>query len=189
MPRLHKAVGVCEQRISRSPVHQRCWNTCRPELCIYYPGRRPDTDDRTLTPVESQEIVEISGQYLSLFDQSCRYHRTDYLEILGSGLFHLFFEIAWVRISSIASCGNVKLVVASDIPEVLLLPWEIVRPPRRRNARVRPIFSIVRLPEQQNSLPQFIGQLSPGPFRVVFAACAPRQPLDCVKEVESFLEL
>ena len=97
-------------------------------------------DDRTLTPVESQEIGEISGQYLSLFDQSSRHHRTDYLEILGSGLFHLFFEIAWGRIRSIASCGKVNLVVATDIPEVLILPWEIVRPPRRGNARDLPVY-------------------------------------------------
>ena len=145
-------------------------------------------DDRTLTPVESQEITEISGQYQSLFDQSCRYHRTDYLEILGSGLFHLFFDVAWGRIRSKASYGKVNLVVASDIPEVLILPWEIVRPPDGDMLGFDPSFSILRLPERQNSLPQFIGQLPPGPLRVVFVACAPRQSLDYIKEEESFFK-
>lgn len=143
-------------------------------------------DDRTLTPVESQEIVEISGQYQSLFDRSCRYHTTDYLEILGSGLFHLFFEVAWGQIRSKASFGKVNLVVASDIPEVLLQPWEIVRPPDGIMLGLDPSINILRLPEQQDSLPQFKGQLPPGPLQVVFAACAPRQSLDYPREEESF---
>jgi tetratricopeptide (TPR) repeat protein len=145
-------------------------------------------DDRTLTPVESQEIGEISGQYQSLFDQSCRYNPTDYMEILGSGLFHLFFEVAWSQIRSTASCCRVNLVVASDIPEVLILPWEIVRPPDGDMLGLDPSISILRLPERQNSLPQFKGQLLPGPLRVVLAACAPRQSLDYAKEDESFLK-
>ena len=143
-------------------------------------------DDRTLTPVESQEIGEISGQYQSLFDQSCRYNTTDYLEILGSGLFHLFFEAAWGQIRSGTSFGKVNLVVATDIPEVLILPWEIVRPPDGDMLGFDPSISVLRLPEQQNSMPKFKGQLPPGPLRVVFAACAPRQSLDYVKEEESF---
>jgi len=145
-------------------------------------------DDRTLTPVESQEIGEISGQYQSLFDQSCRYNTTDYLEILGSGLFHLFFEVAWGQIRSRASCGKVNLVVASDIPEVLLLSWEIVRPPDGDMLGFDPSIGILRLPVQQNSLPQFKGLLPAGPLRVVFAACAPRQSLDYAKEEEAFFK-
>ena len=145
-------------------------------------------DDRTLTPVESQEIGEISGQYQLLFDQSCRHRTTDYLEILGSGLFHLFFEVAWSQIKSTASCGKVNLVVATDIPEVLILPWEIVRPPHGDMLGLDPSISILRLPEQRNSLPQFKGRLPPGPLRVVFAACAPRQSLDYAREEESFFK-
>lgn len=145
-------------------------------------------DDRTLTPVESQEIGEISGQYQSLFDRSCRYNTTDYLETLGSGLFHLFFEVAWGRIRSKASCGKVNLVVATDIPEVLILPWEIVRPPHEDMLGLDPSISILRLPDQRNSLPQFKGWLPPGPLRVVFAACAPRQSLDYVREEEVFFK-
>lgn len=145
-------------------------------------------DDRTLTPVESQEIVEISGQYQLLFDQSCRHRTTDYLEILGSGLFHLFFEVAWSQIKSTDSCGKVNLVVATDIPEVLILPWEIVRPPHGSMLGLDPSIGILRLPEQRNFLPQFKVQLSPGPLRVVFAACAPRQSLDYAREEESFFK-
>ena len=143
-------------------------------------------DERTLTPVESQEISEISGQYRSLFDQSRRYHRTDYLEILGSGLFHLFFGVSWGQIKSKASGDKVNLVVATDIYEVLILPWEIVCPPDGVMLGFDTSISILRLPEQQNSLPQFRGQLPPGLLRVVFAACAPRQSLDYNKEEESF---
>lgn len=145
-------------------------------------------DERTLTPVESQEILEISGQYQSLFDQSCRHRTTDYLEILGTGLFHLFLEVAWRKIKSTDSWGKVNLVVATDIPEVLILPWEIVRPPDGSMLGLDPSIGILRVPEQRNSLPQLQVQLQPGPLRVVFAACAPRQSLDYAREEESFFK-
>lgn len=145
-------------------------------------------DDRTLSPVESQELVLISGQYEMLFDQSCRYHTTDYLEILGSGLFHLFFDVAWGRIKSKSSSGKVNLVIATEFAEVLILPWEIMRSPDGNMLGFGPLFGILRLPELRSSLPQFLGQLQPGPLRVVFAACAPRQSLDYTGEEESFYE-
>ena len=143
-------------------------------------------DDRTLSPVESQELGEVSGQYQMLFDQSRRSKTTDYLEILGSGLFHLFFENVWGQIKIKASDDKIRLAIASDIPKVLNLPWEIVQPPDGEVLGLDPAFSILRLPGQLEALPQFKGQLPPGPLRVVFVACSPRQSIDYLREEESF---
>ena len=78
------------------------------------------------------------------------------------------------------------LVIASDISKVLNLPWEIVQPPDGEVLGLDPAFSIMRLPGQLEALPQFKGQLPPGPLRVVFAACSPRQSIDYLREEESF---
>lgn len=55
------------------------------------------SDDRTFSPVESQELGEVSSQYQMLLDQSCKSETTDYLEILGSGLFHFFSRKSGAR--------------------------------------------------------------------------------------------
>lgn len=146
-------------------------------------------DDRTLTPVESQEISEMSGQYRMLFDNDCRLKTTsDYLEILGAGLFHLFFESSWSQIRAKASSGKIRLVISTDIPDVLSLPWEIARPPDGALLGFDPGLRILRLPEQLRALPPFEGPLPPGPLRVLFAASAPRQSFDHVGEEESFIK-
>jgi len=74
-------------------------------------------DDRTLTPVESQEIGEISGQYQSLFDQSCDTIRP--ITWRSWGLDCSISSSRWLgaRLRSRASCGKVNLVVASDSPK------------------------------------------------------------------------
>lgn len=146
-------------------------------------------DDRTLTPIESQEISEISGQYRMLFDNDCRLKTTsDYLEILGSGLFHLFFESSWSQIKAKASGGKIMLVISTDIPDVLNLPWEIARPPDGALLGFDPGLRILRLPDQLRALPQFEGPLPTGPLRVLFAASAPRQSFDYTVEEESFIK-
>lgn len=146
-------------------------------------------DDRILTPVESQEISEISGQYRMLFDNDCRLKTTsDYLEILGSGLFHLFFESSWSQIKAKVSGGKIRIVISTDIPDVLNLPWEIARPPDGALLGFDQGLRILRLPNQLRALPQFEGPLPPGPLRVLFAASAPRQSFDYTVEEESFIK-
>lgn len=146
-------------------------------------------DDRILTPVESQEISEISGQYRMLFDNDCRLKTTsDYLEILGSGLFHLFFESSWSQIKAKVSGDKIRIVISTDIPDVLNLPWEIARPPDGALLGFDPGLRILRLPDQLRALPQFEGPLPPGPLRVLFAASAPRQSFDYAVEEESFIK-
>lgn len=146
-------------------------------------------DDRILTPVESQEISEISGQYKMLFDNDCRLKTTsDYLEVLGSGLFHLFFESSWRQIKAKVSGDKIRLVISTDIPDVLNLPWEIARPPDGDLLGFDPSLHILRLPEQLRALPLFEGPLPPGPLRVLFAASAPRQSFDYTVEEESFIK-
>ncbi len=144
-------------------------------------------DERSLSPVESRELGGIIDQYQMLFDKGCRPKvPANYLETLGSGLFHLFFKNAWDKFRTQASGEKILLVISSDNPEILRLPWETARPPDGDLLGFDQRFSILRLPLLSSSLPLFEGQLPPGPLRAVFAACAPRQSIDYLAEEEVF---
>jgi len=141
---------------------------------------------RGLSPVESQQVREISGQYASLFEKSCKVKDAkDYFEILGNGLFHLFFEDAWGQIKSRIDQGA-SLIIVSKVPEALFLPWELLRLPDGRILGFDDNFSILRLPNASD-ITGFAGQIRevpPGPLRVLFMVC---EPLDYEQEEREFL--
>ncbi len=139
---------------------------------------------QTLSPVESQEVREIFGQYITLFENGCKAELAqDYFEILGKGLFHLFFEKIWGQIRSRIDQGA-KLTVASQIPKVLGLPWELLLLPDGRVLGLDEMFNIRRLPKV-SILPSFTGQAPPGPLRILFMAC---EPLGYEQEERAFLQ-
>lgn len=162
-------------------------------------------ESRSLSPVESQEVREISGQYQSLFEKGCKAEQArDYFEILGKGLFHLFLENVWGQIKSRIDQGA-RFVISSQVPEVLGLPWELLSLPDGRVLGLDGRFDIRRLPKasalqaaspaaalpaaspaaQTAALPSFTGQVPPGPLRVLFMAC---EPLDYEQEERAFLQ-
>ena len=136
--------------------------------------------ENILNPVESQEVREIAAQYVSLFEHGCRAKARDYLPILSASLFRLFFEKSWREVEPIASDGA-HLTVASEIPEVLLLPWELVRFPSPVGAALGfdERFSIRRLPQDTDKPSIFSAKIPSGPLRVLFMAC---EPLNCEQE-------
>ncbi len=141
--------------------------------------------EQVLTPVRSQEVREIAGQYLSLFEKGCSSEARDYLDILGAGMFRLFLEGIWQQMESEVAEG-VDLVVASQIPDVLQLPWELLRlPGTSAGIGFDDRFSLRRLPMAGESLAAFSGELRTGPLRVLFMAC---EPLDYESEERWILQ-
>lgn len=140
--------------------------------------------EQSLSPVESQEVREISRQYSSLFEKGCRADTArDYFDILGRGLFHLFFEKSWAKIEPrMAEVSG--LVVASLVPDVLQLPWELLRLKGETTICFSPDFTLRRLPKAADDLPAISGALQAGPLRVLFMAC---EPLDYEQEERSML--
>ena len=120
-----------------------------------------------LTPVETQQVHEIGSQYLSLLAAKDREQAKSYLPLLRDALGHLFLERGepgWVE--SIGS--HARLVVASSIPEVLQLPWELLRlwPSLDKGLRV------VRRPGMAGGVSPSRPELTPssGPLRLLFLA-------------------
>ncbi|MGA9098965.1 MAG: tetratricopeptide repeat protein, partial [Methanotrichaceae archaeon] len=124
--------------------------------------------------------------YASLFEKGCKViGAKDYFEILGNGLFHLFFEEAWGQIKSRIDQGA-SLIVASQIPEALFLPWELLRLPDGKILGFDDSFSILRLPMAPSITDNAgkIWEIPTGPLRVLFMAC---EPLDYEQEERAFL--
>jgi tetratricopeptide (TPR) repeat protein len=130
-------------------------------------------------------------QYLSLLQGggSSSAGAKSYLPILGTGLFHLFLESGWQEFASKILAGGVgRLIINSSIPEVLQLPWELLRfPGREEILGDSPNNSIIRHPGSSGSLSSFSLELSPGPLRVLFLAAErdfEREESEMLKMVE-----
>lgn len=128
--------------------------------------------ERKLTPVESSQVREMAGQYISMFSESCKGNvAQDYLSILGDGLFNIFFETGWQDFGGKILEGG-TMIIASEIPEVLQLPWEYLRL-ADLVVGFDDRFSIIRMPKAADGLPASRAEIAPGPLRVLFAACNP----------------
>ncbi|MBP7070870.1 MAG: hypothetical protein KBA97_07345 [Methanothrix sp.] len=53
------------------------------------------------------------------------------------------------------------MTIASDAPEILNLPWELLRPPESDFLGLDPRFAIRRLPGSEKKLESFSGELRP----------------------------
>ena len=91
----------------------------------------PILTNQSLSPQDSEKLRQISRRYSSLFEQSCRPEMEAGAEAaLGARLFALFLASSWEKICSAVPSGRTRfLVIASDAPEILNLPWELLRPP------------------------------------------------------------
>ena len=127
-----------------------------------------------------QQVLETASQYFSLLQGGGRAGAKSYLPILRDGLFHLFLETGWQDLAAKILPGA-RLTVASTIPEVLQLPWELL--PLAGDSDVS---SIIRLPRVADGLIASSTWLSPGPLRVLFLAA---EPIDYEEEEQSILQI
>ena len=149
----------------------------------------PILTNQSLSPQDSEKLLQISRSYSSLFEQSCRPEMEAGAEAaLGAQLFDLFLASSWEKIRSAVPSGSTRLlVIASDASEILNLPWELLLPPEGDFLGIDPHFAIRRLPGQEKKLECFSGDLRPRPLRLLFMACAPtdQATLDYEREEES----
>ncbi len=133
--------------------------------------------NQNLSPAESQAVRDFSRRYSILFEQRTRQPRitSDNLKALGMELFKLWLAQSWSKITKNVPVGTLRsLVIASDVADILNLPWELLRPPDGDFLGFDLKFSIRRLPLPDKILTAFVGQLRPRPLRILFMACAPR---------------
>lgn len=133
--------------------------------------------NRRLNPVEAMEAREISSQYASFFSNGKK-GKNSYLHLLGESIFRLFFQPGWQELGPKILSGG-RLIVVSSIPQILLLPWELLRLPGFEDMAdgSSPDFAVLRVPMEggrpsSSSLPTpFLSQpseLRRGPLRMLF---------------------
>src|SRR5438105_1458374 len=149
--------------------------------------------NQSLTMAESQNVRELSRRYNALFEQ--RYApqlASDALKTIGAELFDIWLARVWDKVRELCPPGSGRLLaVASDVADVLNLPWELLRPAGGEFVGVDAKFNVRRLPWPDRRPIPFEGQLRPRPLRVLFMACAPKDqhPLDYEREEESLLKV
>ena len=147
------------------------------------------TSNRSLSLPDSRSVREISRSFGSLFEQGCRPEMdADAQRAMGKQLFDLWLAPSWDKITAAVPVSALRfLVIASDIPEILNLPWELLLPPESDFLGINPLFRIRRFPSTTRQMATFAGDLRPRPLRLLFMACSPSdQPtLDYEKEEEA----
>lgn len=149
--------------------------------------------NQNLSAAESQSVRELSRRYNALFEQRCTPRlASDALKTVGAELFNLWLARVWDKIKEKCPPGSGRLLaVASDVADVLNLPWELLRPTGGEFVGLDAKFNVRRLPWHDRRPVAFDGALRPRPLRVFFMACAPKDqhPLDYEREEESLLKV
>ncbi|MDD2756330.1 MAG: CHAT domain-containing protein, partial [Methanothrix sp.] len=149
----------------------------------------PITSNHSLSLPESQTVRELSRSFGALFEQKCMPVKdADAQRALGRQLFDLWLASSWEKIGAAVPVGSLRfLVIASEIPEILNLPWELLLPPESDFLGINPLFRIRRFPSTARQMAHFTGELRPRPLRLLFMACSPSdQPtLDYENEEEA----
>src|SRR6185295_15323704 len=90
-------------------------------------------------------------------------------------LFNRWLASVWPVITARLQPGAPRvLVIASDVPEILNLPWELIAADGSNFIGLDAKFTVRRLPKKDMLLAVANTQLPPRPLRILFMACAPR---------------
>ena len=125
----------------------------------------PLLTNQSLSFPDSEKLRQLSRSYSSLFEQACRPEMDAGAEAaLGAQLFGFFLASSWEKIRAALPSGRTRfLTIASDNPEILNLPWEMLLPPEGDFLGLDPLFAIRRLPGSVKKLESFTGSCGPGP--------------------------
>jgi len=127
-------------------------------------------------------VREISRSFNSLFEQGCRPEKdVDDQRILGKQLFDFWLASSWEKIKAAVPVGSLRfLVIASEIPEILNLPWELLLPPPTDSdfLGINPLFRIRRFPSSAKQMASFTGELSSPTFAPALHGLRPNGSAD-----------
>jgi tetratricopeptide (TPR) repeat protein len=143
----------------------------------------------TLSPETTQAQRDLADEYLSCFEPPGRPRVEEHrLAAIGEGLFETWLADDWeddVR-DALTPPDRNRFIVASNVPAVLNLPWSLLRLPSEAEPVGLDPTSSVRLHPATDRLAERDGERRPGPLRVLYSACAPRDAGDLGYEEEEY---
>jgi tetratricopeptide (TPR) repeat protein len=146
-------------------------------------------NNESLSPSQSDHIRDIGETYSALFltsgpTQAAAILVNARLKAMGAELFATWLEPHWQKLP--VNPGDRRiLIIASTLPDVLNLPWELLHLPDQEDICTDTGWGIRRTP-WLNRKPA-TSDLTAGRLRVLFAACSPRDvkpELDYEREEE-----
>jgi tetratricopeptide (TPR) repeat protein len=147
--------------------------------------------NQVLTVEDSRRVREISLEYGSLFERDQAPKAAEgYLAAIGAELFSIWLAPFWEKVTKGHPAGaSRQLLINSCDPEVLNLPWELLRPPHGEAIGVDGKWVLRRLPDPEATFSQAPQELPAGPLRVLYIVAAPtdQADLDFEKEEELLL--
>lgn len=141
-----------------------------------YVDEEPVATNRTLSPADTQVQRELSDDYLSLFEQpQIPLVEEEALRTIGTQLFGTWLDDDWGGVEDeLSPTAHRRFVVASDVPAVLNLPWSLLQLPGEDEPIGLDPTSSLRLHPAAERLAESNDERRPGPLRVLYSACAPR---------------
>ena len=139
--------------------------------------------DQRLSRNDSHKVRELSWRYVDFFgwDRIDANTLTDY----GMQLFSLWLEGVWGRIKDLATNHN-QLLIASNVPAIINLPWELVYPSNRiGHLGLNKDFDVRRQAWVDAPVATPL-KLTPGPLRILFMVCAPTDQVELDYEKEEY---
>jgi tetratricopeptide (TPR) repeat protein len=135
---------------------------------------------QVLSLKESDDLLNMGEAYYALFTEQAvpAQLALDHVRAMGSQLFELWLKPNWETLGTSRSVERQVLVIASKQPNVLNLPWELLRVPDREDIGTDLGWGIRRIPSDRgaNQGRRKTPPLEPGPLRVLFIACSPSDP-------------
>lgn len=154
---------------------------------LYLDGELVATN-RTLSPETTQAQRELSEDHLSWFEQPrIPLVEEETLRAIGEQLFETWLVDDWTDVrDELSPTDRRRFVVASDVPAVLNLPWSLLRLPGEDEPIGLDPTSSVRLHPATERLAESRDEQRPGPLRVLYSACAPRDAGELGYEKEEY---
>jgi hypothetical protein len=142
--------------------------------------------NQSLSPEASEAVRELSRQYNALYEKHYAPGLvSNDLRAFGRQLFDTWLVSAWPTIKAQLQPGARRvLVIASEVPEILNLPWELISADGGNFIGLDAKFTVRRLPRKDAHLAPANNTLPPPPLRLLFMACAPRAEMQLEFERE-----
>ncbi|MBF0369834.1 MAG: tetratricopeptide repeat protein [Magnetococcales bacterium] len=149
------------------------------QVSTSFNGGEP-SPERAIAKAAYRQVHDVVDGYRLLFKKVAPEEMvTNTLFSAGTELFHLWLAPEWSSLAEKFPAGTpLFLTIASEAPEILNLPWEIMRPPEGQPLGLDSAFSVRRQPKSGHGLAHCCPTLAPAPLRVLFLAASPKdQPV------------